>query len=56
MNPGHQVTNILWTDADGCSGQAEFGSQTIIFLTDSETHEGRELARGIHPSVLWSHR
>jgi Tol biopolymer transport system component len=44
---------ILWRDAEGCSLQREYGSQTPILLVDAETHEQSELARGIHPSVLW---
>jgi dipeptidyl aminopeptidase/acylaminoacyl peptidase len=45
--------NFLWMNIEGCSLQKEFGSQTIIMFTNSEDHEQSELARGIHPSVLW---
>jgi hypothetical protein len=43
----------FWRDAEGCSLQREYGSQTPILLVDAETHKQSELARGIHPSVLW---
>lgn len=44
---------ILWTDAESCSLQNEFGSQTIILLTNAEDHGQSELAHGVHPAVLW---
>ncbi len=49
----NQQVRVLWTDAENCSLQKEFGSQTVIMLTNSEDHKQSELARGIHPSVLW---
>lgn len=52
MAAQHQV-RVLWTDAEGCSMQGEFGSQTIIMFTNSEDHRQSELAHGVHPSVLW---